>query len=491
MLSSKFAMAEVVADSDQYNEKGGAFMKIALVEPRSPRLNIFLLAKMCRGIALLAAILMQRGHEATCYVESIQPFRWRELLDYDIIGFSAITCTADRTYRLIQKLRKAGYTGKIVIGGPHVTALPEEAIIKSGADMVVRNEGDFTFVEVTDAIVSKKSIANILGISYMDRGRVQHNPDRPFLTSEELSTLPFPAFETILGLEKMSQIPLAFTRGCPHICFFCAVAPMFGKCYRWTTLEWRQNQWRTLHDQYPGLWRKTIFIVDDNCLGDEEGKKITIQFLEWIIAEGLIPPQGWMCQMQIVDATPEICALFKRAGCKIVCSGIESDNPEALKEMGKPQRPDQIMVGLNNLHEAGIQVLAMTIAGTDKDTFWSIRASIRRLRKLGKITYLMVSTMVALPGTMMWWMFKRKGRWLSPHYKDYNGLHPVLRPERMSKFLLWLSLWDNTRWFYLGTLHGLGLIWANRKGAQKIVGLALWQATTAPWRFISEHLVRR
>src|SRR3990170_1628647 len=103
--------------------------KVALVELAGrDYVNIYALVRMLRGIPLLAAILEQEGYQVTCYGEGIAKFDWQELLSYDAVGFSIISCTANPTYAMIRRLRKAVYNGIIIAGGPHATERPGEAL---------------------------------------------------------------------------------------------------------------------------------------------------------------------------------------------------------------------------------------------------------------------------------------------------------------------------------------------------------------------------
>jgi radical SAM superfamily enzyme YgiQ (UPF0313 family) len=440
----------------------------------------------------LAAILRDAGHEVTCFVESVQPFSWQELLNYKTVCFSVITCTADRTYCLVQKLRAARHRGTFIGGGPHATACPEE-VLNAGIDIVARHEGDEVLLEVLEAIAEEKPLKDILGISWVSRsGQKHHNPDRPPLSCAKLSELPLPAFDLMLGYEKMSHVPLPGPRGCPNACKFCGVAPMFGRAYRNATVDWHIDQLREYRERYPELWwTKPIFFVADNFFGRGKWKEISLEFLRRIIAEGLIPPKGFTCQMEVRDATPEICQLLKAAGCKVVYVGVETDNPESLDVMNKPQSPEEIMVGLNNLHDAEMLVLAMTIAGADTDTFWSIVASNIRLRKQGNIDYLMVSFMTPLPDTEMTWELIKSGRDFSSINRLKDGIHTVLRPLNMSMTSLWLAGWLSMAWFYFWTRHGRGLIRSNGKLAAKMIGLMLWRAVSTPACSLLERMTSR
>jgi len=465
-------------------------LKIALVEYLGlDRLNIYALIKMSRGVPLLAAILKEEGYEVTCYVESIQKFDWQELMNYDLVGFSVITCTANPTYKMISQLRSAGYKNAIVVGGPHSTKLPEESL-SAGADVVVRHEGDKTFPQLVKAIQSGESLGNILGITWKDGNLVRQNDDQSLLTEKELSALPLPAFNTVIGYEKMEQTLLNNSRGCPSKCRFCAVATMFGAEYRASTVEARIAWLQEYKKHYPVLWKKNpIFFSDDNFFGNARTRLITIEFMKQMIVLDLVPPKGWLCQARVTDITPEIADLMKRAGCITVCLGIESADAVTLKKMRKGQNPEQIRNCLALLHAAGIKSLAMTIAGIDTDTAWSFFQGIRQLRQWGAY-YLQVLGLVLLPGTEIERDFESEGREWLRNYDLYNGQHVLFRPKKMSRFGAWLCLYAIPIWFYFLTSHGRGLIKEHWKSYRGILWIAFKQSLSRFWQTIRNRFVR-
>lgn len=464
-------------------------MRIALVELASvDYLDIYALIKMPRGIPLLAAILEQSGHTVDCFAETVQRFKWPELTAYDMVGFSAISCTAGPTYKMIKKLRMAGYQGTIVAGGPHATVWPHESL-NAGADVVLRHEGDRALPQLVRAIEEKESLEGVSGISWRKEGETKHNPDQALLAEEELSQLPLSAFRTIRGYQKMRQISITFSRGCPYDCDFCAVEAMFGPKYRFASTDWRIAQLEGLRGQYPEIWQNcAIFFADDNFFGSRQGQAITLEMLKRMIAEDLIPPRGWFCQMRVTDATSEASKLMKQAGCKMVCLGIESVDTDTLKAFGKGQTPEQIREGLKNLHEAGIETLAMTIAGADTDTFWSFFRGIRQLAGWG-ITYLQIVAMVPLPGTKMTRRFLSENRHFSHNLDRYNGMHVLIRPKKMSKIGVWLALYLAIVWFYFFSTNGRRLLKKHFRSYLQMIKVALLQVLKEPWQAIKERFV--
>ncbi|HBM15377.1 MAG TPA: hypothetical protein DD381_03395 [Lentisphaeria bacterium] len=466
-------------------------MKIALVELTSrDLLNIYSVITMPRGIPLLAAIIKDLGHKVDCFVDNIQKFNWKELLNYDLIGFSIISCTANPTYNMIKKLKNAKYKGKIVTGGPHATALPNESL-NTGADIVVRQEGDKTFPQLIHALEQHLSLNNVLGISWKtETDTLKHNPNQKQLTSIELSNLPPPAFDTIRGYKNIRQIPLVFSRGCPYDCIFCAVRSIFGT-YRFSTVASRISQLKTFKNAYPWFWKNCMFFfADDNFFGDRESLPIAKEMLKQMIAGDLIPKKGWVCQMRVTDANIETAQLLKEAGCKVVCLGIETTDAVALKSIQKGQTPDDIRNGLSHLHTQKIKTLAMTITGIGTETFWSFFKGIRTLRQWG-ITYIQILAMVPFPGTKMTNQLESMQVKFSHNYDLYNGMHVLIKPAKMSVPATWMSVYLTTIWFYFFTVHGLKLFITEFRHYLKMLTLLFLQGITWPIRLVKECFIYR
>src|SRR2546427_680599 len=151
--------------------------KLVFVEPKSTHLHIY--SRVCiprLGSILLATIMRAKGYDVRVYIEDIHPVDMNEVLSADLVAISSITSTAPQSYRLADTVRAAGIL--TVMGGTHVSFLPEEAI--QHADYVVRGEGEFAFQELVDAIQRGEGFEKIQNLSYPDAtGRLVNNPERP------------------------------------------------------------------------------------------------------------------------------------------------------------------------------------------------------------------------------------------------------------------------------------------------------------------------
>src|SRR5215831_5637179 len=158
-----------------------------------------------RGVPLLTAEVKRAGFPDTVAINPqynrenpghLIPADWQRLLSSDVVGISAITRTAPQSFELARKLKEANPRLKVILGGPHPTALPHESL--EYCDIVAMHEGDFTLPEVLNRLADdfeQPALDGVLGIAFKTRdGEIRINRERPFLTSEELSSLPFPDY---------------------------------------------------------------------------------------------------------------------------------------------------------------------------------------------------------------------------------------------------------------------------------------------------------
>src|SRR5215831_17259535 len=149
-----------------------ALRKLVFIEPKSTHLHIY--SRVCiprLGSVLLATIMRTKGYEVSVYIEDIHAIDMSDVLSADLVAISAITSTAPQSYRLADTVRAAG--GIAVLGGTHVSFLPEEGL--QHADYVVRGEGEFAFQELIDAIQAGHGFEQIKNLSYIVDGKAVHH----------------------------------------------------------------------------------------------------------------------------------------------------------------------------------------------------------------------------------------------------------------------------------------------------------------------------
>jgi len=398
-------------------------MKIHLVEPTSPGAHIFSRFRMPRlGAVLLATLLDRCGHEAEVQVEVAAPLDFGRLLDADLIGLSTITPTAPRAYEIADRLRSLGK--RIVIGGPHATFLPDEAL--AHADFVVRGEGELALpalVRALEAVDGDRRLAEVPGLSWRPAGGgVRHNPlGEPV----DVSGLPSPDWSLVRagigrdGRVGTGSIPIQTSRGCPYDCTFCSVTSVFGRRMRYEPAESVVARVRAI-----GNRNRYVFFYDDNFAVSRDRVGA--------ICEGLLDAGlsriKWTAQVRAdVARDPELLALMRRAGAHTFFIGLESAHPETLAATRKRQRVEEVRENLRRIRAAGIRVHGMFVLGLDQDTPASVASTVR-FAVDERISSAQFLVLVPLPGTQVYAELEAAGRLVVRDWSLYDGHHVVFRP---------------------------------------------------------------
>ena len=402
-------------------------MKIILIEPKSPDSHIFSLYALPRlGTILLGTILRQRGHDVSVMVEAIEEITWDAVLGSDLVGISTTTSTAPRAYEMAAAVKNLGIP--VVMGGPHVTFMPDEAL--GFADYVIRGEGERSFPLFVEMLAAGRGIEKVPGLSYIRGGRTVNNPiDESFI---DLNELPQPDISLIAGdmLKKRKWvkrvIPIQTSRGCPYNCTFCSVTRMFGRRMRYRDVDVVIDDLRKYDDK-----KNSIFFYDDNFAADPNRTK---ELLRRMIAERF----SFVSSAQVrVDAGKDhqLVGLMREAGLKTVFVGLESVNTESLSCMNKKQTMDDMEEGLSGFAKFGIDVHGMFILGFDTDTKKSLRDTVTFAKRhlLDSVQFLVLTPM---PGTPVYHDLEKDGRIIIRDWSFYDGHHVVFTPKLVSPYQL-------------------------------------------------------
>ncbi len=412
-------------------------MRIVFIEPAAPGFHVYSFIKQLRlGPPLLAAMMVERGHEARVYAESLSEVDWQYVLSADLVGISATTSTAVRAYRYAQRARDAGIP--VVMGGPHVSFLAEEAL--DFCDYVVRQEGEETLIELVEYLQGNGDLSKILGLSYRDaQGQVVNNPDRPWLGS--FNELPWPDIGLVVGGEKVAPEPVLASRGCPFDCEFCSVVMMFGRHVRMVEPEEVVKHLKERSE------RKVFFYDDNFFISKRRGKELLRQMID----AGLSMPFfaqiriDSVCKNGRVDE--ELLDLMWRAGCRMVYLGLESADPATLAEYHKESTVEDMAGGLEALARKGIKTHGMFVYGADSDTLQSLAATADFAIDSG-LNSAQFLALTPLPGTRQTAQLEAEGRIFTKNWSLYDGHHVVFWPKHMSPYELQDAVLRAQRRFY-------------------------------------------
>ncbi|RPI01429.1 MAG: radical SAM protein [Calditrichaeota bacterium] len=397
--------------------------KIIFIEPKSPNLHIFsqfLLPRL--GVFILGTIVKEKGWDAEVIVEQSQKIDFDKIRNVDMVGISTITPTAPRAYAIADKIRSMGIP--VIMGGPHVTFLPDEAL--EHADYVIRGEAEEAIISFIEIWENGKDFSAVPNLSYQTGGKIIHNPLKPL--SRSLDDNPFPDFSLSQYAKKKltgkMTIPVQTSRGCPFHCSFCSVTGMFGNAYRFRSTE---NIIAEL-DRYNHK-KHSIFFYDDNFTANRKRAKA---LLRRMIEEKF--KFKWSTQVRVDIAQDlELVKLMKKAGCHTLYIGMESVNPKSLKSMKKQQTVDDMAQAIQVLHKQGIRIHGMFVYGFDEDDWYTVKETVR-FAKRAKLSSTQFLLLTPLPGSEFYDQVTDEKRIQFHDWALYDAHHAVFKPKRLSLF---------------------------------------------------------
>ncbi|MFC2051608.1 B12-binding domain-containing radical SAM protein [Chloroflexota bacterium] len=294
----------------------------------------------------------------------------------DIVGITCVTATRSDAFKMADKIRGTYSSTTIVMGGPHVTFTAEDTLQNiQSVDIIVRGEGEVTFVELVKALESGKDLTQVKGISFRSGENIIHNPSRPFI--EDLDSLPFPA-RHLLPMEKYDfTIPFSNVkatnvmsgRGCPIGCIYCSTSAMWGKKIRVRSPSHVVDEIEQIVKEY-GI--KGIYFFDDTFTFH---KRRTTEICDEIIQRGL--DLTWFCESRVDDVDEELLTKMKKAGCKIITFGIESGSQRVLDIIKKKTTIAQSINAINLCKKVGIKSKSFFIYGVPGELLQDMEATIR------------------------------------------------------------------------------------------------------------------
>jgi radical SAM superfamily enzyme YgiQ (UPF0313 family) len=403
-----------------------------------------------RGVPLLAAVCRRAGYDDVVTLDPqynhaagrLDADDWKRLSDTDVLGLSVITRTANQSFELARRVRALNPGVKIVFGGPHPTALPDESL--QFGDVVVNHEGDFTLPLLLERLqdnLERPHLDDLLGVSYLGAdGEVISNPDRPYLTGEELSDLPFPQYPDHVN-RGITHNVVNTSRGCPYECEFCSVIENFGRGFRFLS----DDAAVALVRHTIQLNGKPIFFGDDIFAANRER---TTRILERLLAEGVKMPR-WFAQVRVETAQdPELLKLMKRANCVMVFIGLESVNEETLKLFHKHSTLEKNRRAIAAFEEAGIRVHGMFVLGSDADTPETLSETLEFARNSG-LTTTQFFALTALPGPPLTRRLAEEKRIFAwGDWQLFDAQHAVVCPSHISPSELQAGIYRISRQFY-------------------------------------------
>ena len=387
------------------------------------------------------------GHEVTLIDANARAMSDDEIVEFikeqkiELVGIGAMTRMAEKAYRVADAIRAAGVP--VVMGGPHVTEVPDEALGRDGGprhvDAIALGEADETWPRIVqDAARGElKEIYEPLDEAGKERKpSLQPYPEIPW---ESLDLDQFDFFPRILRplLSRVGPrwrtfhiIPIESGRGCPYGCEFCTVTGFFGDSIRFRTNQSIVDELLTLKaraKKESGFF--TVFFVDDNFA---ISIKRTKSLLRDIIAANAQVP--WTAQISAnLLRDEELVDLIARSGGRMIFIGMESIDPVNLADVNKSfNKPEEYATVLSRLDERNIHAVTSFIIGLDNDTpgvadriLQQVRTWPAGLPIFGQLT--------PFPSTPLYKRLLKDGRLIRPkHWLKFERYSMAHKPLKMT-----------------------------------------------------------
>jgi radical SAM superfamily enzyme YgiQ (UPF0313 family) len=378
-------------------------------------------------------VAQNEGHEVTvidCQAEHLTYDAFRARISQgspDVIGVTGTTLLYKSAMKLVDIAKEAQPQAVTMLGGSHGTFWDESALKEyPSLDVVVRREGEITFIELLKKLKSDGSLNEVLGVTFRAKdGKIVRTPDRPFI--EDLDALPFPAHDLLPldSLKHMGKVlfPLITSRGCVYWCDFCSTVRMFGRGYRWRSPKNVVDEMQLVHDKY-GVTQVTFY--DDAFTVNRER---VFKICEQLHARKL--DMTWDCGTRVDMVDREMLKTMCDAGCIAVWLGVESGSEAILGKMNKKIKLDQSRLAYKAAQDAGLMTIANVVLGFPGETEQTAWETIRFVKELNP-DHVGFYVATPYPGTPMYDQVKKNGWLRVTDFDKYDTAEPTFETPWLS-----------------------------------------------------------
>ncbi len=403
------------------------------------------------GLAYIAAVLEREGHKVSIIDAPTLELSTKETVkeimsrNPDLVGISAVTPTVKGGYAIANMIKEEDPDIPVVMGGPHVSFMFEEALA-NGADYVVIGEGEETTRELVSFLEEGEGdIKGIKGLAYVDvDGYVRVNQPRPLI--KNIDELPEPA-RHLLPMDKYTLfdkpikiIHIMASRGCPYGCIYCTTSYFWGRRYRVRSVQKVVDEIERAMEKY-----KTNIVV----FSDDELtliKRWVYALVDEIKARGL--DITFTCGSRVSSINPDMLRRLKSVGCTTIYYGVESYKDEDIEKIGKRIKIEQVVNAIKWTREAGIESAGSFILGFPWQTVEDMKNTVRFAKKLG-VDYAQFTVATPYPGTPLYYQAVKDNLIEITDWDYYTTIYPVMRGYHFERKVLFKLLSWAYRSFYL------------------------------------------
>jgi anaerobic magnesium-protoporphyrin IX monomethyl ester cyclase len=393
------------------------------------------LEKEGRAVTVLDAEALDLPHEEA--VRVIAAHRPR------IVGFTATTVGFRNARALARLVTDALPEAALVIGGPHMTAMPEETMAAGPFAYGIVQEGEVAFAALCRHILdSEGDLESLPNLYRLQEGKVVSSPER--VRVDDLDTIPPPArhlcrdlslYRPPVGAYRRKPVANVITsRGCPYKCIFCD-NNTFGRKVRYFSAEYVAREVEALATDF-GV--REIAFLDDTFVLD---KKRLREIFRLLRERGVRFP--WTCMTRVNNLDFETLKMMKENGCWQIRIGIESGSQEVLDFIRKGITLEQVDRVTSWCRDLGVRCTGFFILGHHIDTPETIQETIEYGLRI-PLSDIVVTINTPIPGTESYRLVRDYGEYVEHDWMDLNYWTPVFIPTGLTReFML-----DKQKEFY-------------------------------------------
>ena len=399
------------------------------------------------GLTYIASVLEKEGYSVKIIDMAVLDMDYKILAKQisrvkpKVVGISFMTNQYKNAVNVSKVVKNVDVHIPVIVGGPHVSAIPEEILALDSVDIAVIGEGEETVLEIVNSFLKGRGTAEfeaISGIAYKkEDGNICVNKRREVI--QNIDSIPFPAWH-LLPLDKYSVpgtggdiakqvFAIISSRGCPHQCIFCDSHTIFGRKFRGRSAQNIFDELVYLKETFNATQfdfvDDTITVVKDRIY----------QLCNFILTNNL--EIKWMCNARVNTVNLEMLQLMKEAGCVRIEFGVESGDKEVIQKIRKGITIEQIKTAHKMARKAGLSIGSFIMVGNLGEDQSSIMKTRKLLEEI-ETDDIYISIATPFPGTELYRIAKNNA-WLrvqdwskyvtAPTYlPDYT---PVMETDRM------------------------------------------------------------
>lgn len=428
-------------------------MKVLLINPsfdlkKFGRFQRFMEPMPCLGLAYIAAVLEENNIDVEIIDDFVAKLGTSGILkvikekEFDVVGISCLTPSVPEVLSIAREIKR--YNNKLftVLGNIHASVFAEDILKNEAVDAVVHGEGEYTMLELINAVDKNRDFAQIKGISFKKDGKIVKTAPRELI--KNLDELPYPAWHLLpfkeygflpfVDIKRRSlSLSISGSRGCLYHCSFCSLPN--GK-YRQRDPKKIVDEIKYLVGQYHV--RQIGFVDPIFPLQKKQG----LEFCEEMINHGLNNKVNWLCETRVDLVDKELLRAMKSAGCRRIIYGIESGVEELLGNIVKSFGLEDIRRAIRDTQEAGILTTGLFMIGLPGETKEMAQKTIDFAKKI-KVDFAKFAITVPYPGSRLYENLVSSGKlqrrdWenfvtFNPNPKDLVYIPGGMNPEELIK----------------------------------------------------------